>query len=194
MSTPARPTAAQASPLPPRSAAPSAVPPVASSSKPGSIRPSAPPLAPDNPEDDPLLRPLRQKYSTGELNEGANLAFNFDHEGDQNDGFEHGDEANDQSQRELSDDSAEWEVGDPDAGGRGIRSEACRPNPAGCLATDDAALCLQPRRQNAQGSRRRSVRGRISRRDRRAGLQSAGKPIVGGSFSACSRSSSLATP
>jgi predicted Zn finger-like uncharacterized protein len=114
ISAPAQPTPPQASPRPLASVASSPV--AAATSKPSPMRPAAPPpAAHEEAEDDPMLRPLRRQPPTGELDEGENLAFNFDREADERERFEQGGDDDDRTHHELTDDSGGWEVGDPDA-------------------------------------------------------------------------------
>jgi predicted Zn finger-like uncharacterized protein len=72
-------------------------------------------LPSDDADGDPLLRPLRRKFPTCDLDEGENLAFNFEHEADKHEGFEQGGDDDDQGHHEINDDFGGWQVGDADA-------------------------------------------------------------------------------
>jgi predicted Zn finger-like uncharacterized protein len=66
-------------------------------------------------DDDPLSRPFSKGFRAGDndFDSGENLAFDFQHEGDEPDAFEH--DGHDEAHTDLAGESADWEVGDPDA-------------------------------------------------------------------------------
>jgi len=115
----APPRAATPPPEPPATRATPATPPpppaaVASSKAPS--RPVAPIGQARETDDDPLSRPFNRtlKGADDDLDSGENLAFDFRHEADEPDSFED-DRHVAPAQGDLVGDSAEWEVGDPDA-------------------------------------------------------------------------------
>ncbi|HEX4211607.1 MAG TPA: DUF3426 domain-containing protein [Candidatus Binataceae bacterium] len=79
------------------------------------VRPS--PQAPSRePADDPLSRPFNRPLRADEnsdFDSGENLAFDFQHEAGEPDGFEH-DEHGD-AHDEFAEETGQWQVGNPDA-------------------------------------------------------------------------------
>jgi predicted Zn finger-like uncharacterized protein len=104
------------SPVTPRMApVPQPASPVAASPK-TPVRPAASSEPPSHEiDEDPLSRPFSKGFRAGDndFDSGENLAFDFQHEGDEPDAFEHN--GHGEAQEDLAGESAEWEVGDPDA-------------------------------------------------------------------------------
>jgi predicted Zn finger-like uncharacterized protein len=95
-------------------AVPPTPPPLAAAPK-APIRPAAQSAQARNADDNPLSRPFDRPSRAGDddLDAGENLAFDFQHEGDEAEAFEH--DGHTDAHEDLGAESSGWEVGDPDA-------------------------------------------------------------------------------